>query len=589
MPVTLDDLVSALDAHGCKPKKHGVEWYARCPVHGGRDWDSLSATEREGKLLVRCHSKQCSFMDVLGSLGLDPDSAIPEPPPIKPDQNELKLVATYTYTDNQGNLLFQVLKYKKNDGSKTFRQRRPDGKGGWEWKLGKTPRVLYNLEEVSRAVRENKTIFVVEGEKDVETLRNHGLIATCNPGGACTRDEAWLPAYIDSLSGARLVIIPDNDDSGETHAQIVLRRMYGNARTVRIVRLPDLEQKEDVSDWITKGHTVQELRHVIRDANMLPITTMYDFLRMDIPERPWVLEPLIKKGDLLEIHSWRGTGKTQLAVGMSMAIAAGGQIMHWKSPEPQGVVYVEGEMSTDEMKKRFLKQAGGMDITDDQYKELIKNFILLQHEVLSRYGIRMKSLRSIEGLNELEIFIADLIEFSPINITTLVIDNLSCLHGGDENDATTWENFKHFLVRMRVMGVSVIVLHHSAKSGVSRGHSTMEDQLDVVLKLDSKKYINEEGAKFDIRFEKARGLSGKAAKSFTAHMQDGEDGLTSCWFQVKKSKGGSFDPESARKMERIGELRGRGWSYDQIATEMRMSKHTVAKYARALDDNQEEN
>jgi putative DNA primase/helicase len=310
---------------------------------------------------------------------------------------------------------------------------------------------------------------------------------------------------------------------------------------------------------------------------------MYDFLRMDIPERPWVLEPLIKKGDLLEIHSWRGTGKTQLAVGMSMAIASGGQIMHWKAPEPQGIIYVEGEMSTDEMKKRFLKQAGGMSITDDQYKALIKNFILLQHEVLSRSGIKMKSLRSVEGLNDLELFVADMLEFSPVKISALVLDNLSCLHGGDENEATTWENLKHFLVRMRVMGVSVIVLHHSAKSGVSRGHSTMEDQLDVVLKLDSKKYFNEEGAKFDVRFEKARGLSGRASRSFTAHMQDGEDGMTSSWFKVKKTKS-TMSMDDVNKVDRIAELRAQNWSYDNIATEMRMSKHTVMKYARAIDD-----
>jgi hypothetical protein len=586
MPVTLDDFVNALDASGCKPKRRGTEWYAKCPVHGGRDSDSLSATEREGKLLVRCHSQKCSFMDILGALGLDPESTLPpRPPPArkkdKVEPSELKQLAIYDYTDESGYPLFQVLKYQKPDGSKTFRQRKPDGKGGWEWKLGRIPRVLYNLQEVSKAIRDGRTIFVVEGEKDVETIRNHGMVATCNPGGACTKDESWKAEWVDALAGARVVILPDNDDPGEVHGQIVLRRLYGKARTVRIVHLPGLDIGEDVSNWIEKGHTAYDLQQAVRGASNFPICTLAEFMQMDIPKRPWVVDGLLKRGDLIEVHSWRGTGKTQFAIGMALSVSAGSQMFHWKAPEPKSVVYVEGEMAIDEIRGRLLKQGAGMNVTDEQYKMMFDNFILLQHEALKQHGVQMRTLSSIEGLNDLECFMADLIEFTSKNPSLLILDNLSCLHGGDENDATTWEGLKEFMIRMRVMGVCVMVIHHSGKAGASRGHSTLEDQLDVVLKLEGKKYKSEEGAKFDVKFEKARGLTGKQAKNFTAHMQDGEDGLTSAWFKVEPPKK-IVDME---KVEQVGQLRKEGWSYDNIALELGMSKHTAMKLAKQYKEN----
>jgi hypothetical protein len=85
-------------------------------------------------------------------------------------------VAEYNYTDENDKLLFQVVRFEP----KGFRQRRPDGNGGWEWSLNGTRRVLHRLPEV----RKVKSVLVVEGEKDCETAHKLGFVATCNAGGA---------------------------------------------------------------------------------------------------------------------------------------------------------------------------------------------------------------------------------------------------------------------------------------------------------------------------------------------------------------------------------------------------------------------
>ncbi|HEX4952679.1 MAG TPA: hypothetical protein VF017_04705 [Thermoanaerobaculia bacterium] len=154
-----------------------------------------------------------------------------------------EVVATYAYTDEQGRLLFEVVR-KANP--KSFLQRRPDGSGGWVWNLKGVRRVPYRLPEVLSAVREGQTVYVVEGEKDADNLAKLGLTATTNAGGA----GKWNDSYSEVLCGARVVILPDNDTPGKDHARKVARSLQGIAAEVRIVTLPELPSGGDVSDWI---------------------------------------------------------------------------------------------------------------------------------------------------------------------------------------------------------------------------------------------------------------------------------------------------------------------------------------------------
>ena len=193
-----------------------TKWMAHCPVHEDRT-PSLAVDSKGGKVLVHCHAG-CTQHDVIHALtgrGL-----------WQPERTENpQIVATYDYTDEHGNLLYQVVRYQPKD----FKQRRPDGCGGWIWRKG-ARQVLYRLPDVLKA----PIVFVVEGERDVETLRENGFVATTNAGGA---KAGWAPQYTDALRGREVILIPDNDAPGRKRVLNIARSLLGNAARLLILEL----------------------------------------------------------------------------------------------------------------------------------------------------------------------------------------------------------------------------------------------------------------------------------------------------------------------------------------------------------------
>jgi len=176
-------------------------------------------------------------------------------------ERDSEIAARYSYTDEDGRLLFQVVRKIP----KKFVQRRPDGNGGWIWNTKGVRRVLYRLPAVIAAVDEGRTVHLVEGEKDAGNLADLGLTATTNPGGA----GKWTEDYTNALRGARIVILPDNDTAGRKHAQNVARALDGVAAEVRVVELPDLPEGGDVSDWLAAdrraGNSDEEMRGRLKE------------------------------------------------------------------------------------------------------------------------------------------------------------------------------------------------------------------------------------------------------------------------------------------------------------------------------------
>jgi putative DNA primase/helicase len=153
--------------------------------------------------------------------------------------SKARITATYDYTDEAGELLYQVVRMEP----KRFLQRRPDGAGDWIWKLGDARRVLYRLPELVTA----EHVFVVEGEKDVDALRALGFTATTVPGGA----GKWRDEYAEHFTAEHhVVVLPDNDDAGRRHANQVAAALHERVASVRILELSDVPPKGDVSDWI---------------------------------------------------------------------------------------------------------------------------------------------------------------------------------------------------------------------------------------------------------------------------------------------------------------------------------------------------
>ena len=177
---------------------------------------------------------------------------IPEAAPSAP-QARARQVCAYDYPDADGVLLFQVLRFEPKD----FRQRRPDGTGGWVSNLKGVERVPYRLPQLIEAVSAGRTVYIVEGEKSADRLAALGMDATCSSGGA----NKWRPSYTPFFVGADVVILPDNDQPGRDHAQQVAEALHEVA-SVRIIALPDLPPKGDVCDWLDAGHTAEELSNI---------------------------------------------------------------------------------------------------------------------------------------------------------------------------------------------------------------------------------------------------------------------------------------------------------------------------------------
>jgi hypothetical protein len=170
-----------------------------------------------------------------------------------------RVVAHYDYQHANGTLLLQVVKYMP----KEFRLRRPDGNGGWIWDLEGVTSVLYRLPELLDAPAE-ATIFIPEGEKDVERLVDQGLLATCSPMGA----GKWHRLTdLEPLRSRQVVILADNDEPGRSHARQVAQSLQGIASSITILELPGLPEKGDVSDWLDQGHSVQELQELAEAAD----------------------------------------------------------------------------------------------------------------------------------------------------------------------------------------------------------------------------------------------------------------------------------------------------------------------------------
>ena len=248
------ELAEALNA-----ERHHYHWMACCPAHED-DKASLAIREKNGRVLVHCHAG-CTQDAVLAALR--GRNLWPERRANGAANGKLRgsrtVVAVYEYVDELGEPLFQVIRFKPKD----FRQRRRPRPGdprdkvrdGWVWSVDGVPVVPYRLPETLEAIANQTPIFIVEGEEDANNLAKLGIVATCNAGGA----GKWKPEHATRFTGADATVIPDNDEAGRQHAESVAASLTGTAARVRILTLPGLQPKGDVSDWIAAGGTPEQL------------------------------------------------------------------------------------------------------------------------------------------------------------------------------------------------------------------------------------------------------------------------------------------------------------------------------------------
>jgi hypothetical protein len=328
--VTVTEILAKLE----KVKQVGPgRWQAKCPAHGDNVPSLTVTTGADGRVLMNCHAN-CETKAIAAALGLQLRDLFAEeskPQPV----SKPTIVAKYPYCDENGEVLFEAVRLQP----KSFRQRRPDGKGGWVWNLDGVRIVPYRLPELLEADKQ-EPVFVVEGEKDVETLRQMGLVATTSPMGAGKWSKAEKAAR-EALRGRSVVVLPDNDKPGRDHALEVAESLRGIATTVRVLQLPGLPEKGDVSDWARDGGTVQKLYDLLaRPAGAPEIdginceafsvrlgrekAARVELIRRVIPFRVSFLDDAlggIVPTDLVLLTAKSGAGKTQLTAAISESAA----------------------------------------------------------------------------------------------------------------------------------------------------------------------------------------------------------------------------------------------------------------------------
>lgn len=242
------------------------EWRGPCPIHQGKR-DSFAVKAATGQWC--CHSACGRGGDIcdleMALTGADFKTAkaaifdiVGRADPLRGSRaSRSRVTAIYDYTDEAGHVLFQSVRMEP----KGFRQRKPDGKDGWVWNLKGVRLVLYRLRDLSE--RTTEAVFICEGEKDVHSLESLGLLATCNPMGA----GKWRPEYSETVRGRSVVLLPDNDPptdedgkphyKGQRHAASVAADLLRVGCEVRIVDVPE---HKDVSDWLGAGGTLEELQ-----------------------------------------------------------------------------------------------------------------------------------------------------------------------------------------------------------------------------------------------------------------------------------------------------------------------------------------
>lgn len=216
------------------------EWKAKCPKHSDKVASLCINKEKEVYYCQGCKFKGQLYLPDLKTIKRRPRRGPP--------------LATYTYYNEKGKLLYQVLKYKYGE-NKFYPQRQPDGEGGWIDNIEGVRRVLYKLPELLKS--KDSTVFMVEGEKDTDNLIELGLTATTSPMGALK----WNSKYNGSLKGFKtIILIPDNNQPGKLHMrQVANSLLENNFKDIRVLNLPKLEDDEDVSDWLKKDNCNKEV------------------------------------------------------------------------------------------------------------------------------------------------------------------------------------------------------------------------------------------------------------------------------------------------------------------------------------------
>ncbi len=554
---------------GKTPRKSGGGYSVCCPAHDDEN-PSLSIKEgSNGKILLNCFAG-CPVEAICSSLSLEISDLF------ESDFATQALTRTvYSYKDERNHELYRKIRIEPgyNGKSKSFFSEHTDENGIVIQNLHGCRKVLYRLPELLKGISEGAQIFIVEGEKDADKLARYGLIATSSP-----ESTKWDEEFTDILKGADIIILYDMDNAGFKRKELLCQNLRNKVKRLRVVDLPGLEYQAshgaDITDWLAMGHTTNELIEIVsktpdygsqNQKGKIKVVTFGEFLEMNLPEREMLLSPFLPTQGLVMIYAKRGVGKTHVALGVGSAVARGGKFLKWVAPKARKVLFIDGEMPGAAIQER-LKRIAATDEFDLTAKD---NFRLITPDLQEG---PMPDLSTRAGRDSIEEFVAE--------SDLIIIDNISSLfRSGVENEAESWQPAQDWALELRRRGKSILFIHHAGKGGQQRGSSKKEDILDVVICLKHPiNYRGNEGARFEVVFEKTRHFAGEEAMPFQVELRESEDGLWDWHIDEVQT-----DPEVVL----VADLMKKGYKIKDIMKETGMSKSQVEsrqKKARELID-----
>jgi hypothetical protein len=415
-------------------------------------------------------------------------------------EGQRKVVARYSYLDEMGTVLFQVLRWEP----KTFTQRRPDPSepSGWSTKVRGVPQVPYRLPELVEAIAAEHTVFIVEGEKDADNLAKWNVPATCNAGGAGKWPDQLTPFFRD----ADVVIIPDNDPQsknrdgslsfypahhpefpnqpvhpGQDHAELVARRLHGVARRIRVLNLPNLPPKGDVSDWIAAGGTAEQF-YALADA--APDWLGYSRLEDDagVAEQTAAIEPIVavpyvwKEPEAIPPRQWvygrrlmlkmvsatvapGGTGKTSLEIAEALAMVSGKPLLGIMPPWPLRVWLWNLEDPREEAERHIQATAKYYDLTPDDIGDRLCVNCARERPLVIATAMRDKAIIVRPVADSL------VAEIQRLGIDVVIVDPFVSSHEVAENDNSAIDMVVKEWGRVADLGNCAVELVHHTRKG----------------------------------------------------------------------------------------------------------------------------
>lgn len=289
------------------------------------------------------------------------------------------------------------------------------------------------------------------------------------------------------------------------------------------------------------------------------MVNMAEFLSMDLPERGFLLDPVIPTQGIVILYAPRGVGKTFTALSMSLAVAGGLSLYNWQASKPNKVLYVDGKMPAITIQERLKALAFGMAAPEIA----MQNLFLITPDM---QNCPMPDFATAEGQKTLEPFLEQ--------IGLLVLDNISTLcRTGKENESQSWQPIQTWLLGLRRRGIAVLLVLHAGKSGDQRGTSAREDIMDTVISLRRPKTYNmADGARFQIHLTKARSIAGKDALPIEVHLKSENNILHWDIFEIQEAE-----------LEQLKKLLSEGYSIRECAEEMGLSKSTTHRLKKKLE------